>query len=270
MIRTKNLVLASLLAMLASCKTSGDLKSGDDSRGAVDASGVRTLDAPPSSGVGEIAVSNEPASGESVQRQLITTQAELEELRMQIERERAEWSARQLAAEENNRKLQEALAQRTVAPAPVPVASEDKNTPDLLWNQALEAVQKKNDEEALVALKTLLSTYPKSKRTWGGTIVSGMVEYRMKNYNGAAIHFNQAIDLASKRAVGPSLPWYFQGMAFLKLKKKDDATLFLGELDRRFPKTPANAKAKAVQSGKNRVPNDLFADMPNWLDFVGP
>jgi len=266
--------VALLFVALSACKTSGDLKSGNDPRVNDDPSGVRTLDAPP--GPGEVATRSEQApttqkSAEVLERELEVTQGELENLRHQIERERQEWQLKQSEIEAEKKKLEDALVSRPAQAAPVASSQEgDKNTVEALWRQGLESAQKKNDAEALVSLRSLLSNYPKSKHVWGATLTAGMLEYRLKNYKVAAIYFNQAIDMTSKRSVGPSLAWYFQGLAFYKMNKKEDASLFFGELDRRFAKTPVNAKARKILAGKAKAPNDLFADIPNWLDFVGP
>ncbi len=267
-------LIALLLVALASCKTSGDIKTGKDPRVSDDPSGVRTLDAPPTPGETSTHSETPPAaqkSAEVLERELEVSQGELENLRHQLERERQEWQLRQTEIEAEKKKLEEALVSRPAQAAPVVSSSEgDKNTVEALWRQGLESAQKKNDAEALVSLKSLLSNYPKSKHVWGATLTAGMLEYRMKNYKVAAIYFNQAIDLSAKRSVGPSLSWYFQGLSFYKMNKKEDASLFFGELDRRFTKTSVNAKARKILAGKAKAPNDLFADIPNWLDFVGP
>jgi TolA-binding protein len=274
MFRSNKSMLALLFLTLTSCKTSGDLKTGKDPRVNDDPSGVRTLDAPPSPG--EIATRSEapPAtqkSAEVLERELEVTQGELENLRHQIEKERQEWQLRQAEIEAEKKKLEEALVSRPAQSAPVAASGDgDKNTVEALWRQGIESAQKKNDAEALVSLKSLLANYPKSKHVWGATLTAGMLEYRLKNYKVAAIYFNQAIDMTAKRSVGPSLAWYFQGLSFYKMNKKEDAALFFGELDRRFAKTPVNAKARRILAGKAKAPNDLFADIPNWLDFVGP
>ena len=270
----KKLLFLFLLVGVASCKTSGDVRTkGKDSNLPLDPSGVKTLEGPPSEVEGAT-VRREPVqqmSAEALERQLEVTRGELEELRVQIEKERQEWQLRNVENETERKKLQDALAQRSVpsASAPEP-SSSDKNTATILWKQGIEFVQKKQDNEALVSLKSLLSNYPKSNHVWGANLVAGMIEYRLTNFKAAAIHFNQAIDMGAKRSVGPSLAWYFQGLAFLRMKKKEDASLFLGELDRRFPKTLVNTKAKKILAGKAKAPSDLFVDIPNWLDFVGP
>lgn len=270
----KKLFFFILLAGVGACKTSGDIRvSGKDSNLPLDPTGIRTLDGPPSEveGASVRREAVQPMSAEALERQLEVTRGELEELRVQIEKERQEWQLRNTENEAERKKLQEALAQRGGPTATVPEAtSGDKNTATVLWKQGIEFVQKKQDNEALISLKSLLANYPKSEHIWGANLVAGMVEYRLTNYKAAAIHFNQAIDMSAKRSVGPSLAWYFQGLAFLKMKKKEDASLFLGELDRRFNKTAVNAKAKRILAGTKKAPADLFVDVPNWLDFVGP
>ncbi|MEO5667397.1 MAG: hypothetical protein ABIR96_04995 [Bdellovibrionota bacterium] len=270
-----NSMLLLLMTSLSACKTSGDVKGGKDPRINTDPTGIQTLDAAPSKGgtPDAIATSTANKSAAELERQLEVTQGELENLRFQIEKERQEWQLRNVENETEKKKLQEALSNRAQPAAPGVAeksGDSDKGTAEALWKQSVESIEKKADAEALVSLKSILSNYPKSKHVWGATLTSGMVEYRMKNYKGAAIHFNQAIDLSSKRSVGPSLAWYFQGLSFHKLGKKEDASLFFGELDRRFNKTPINAKARKIVAGRAKAPSDLFADIPNWLDFVGP
>jgi TolA-binding protein len=267
-----------LLLGLDACKTSGDVRVGKNERNDVDPSGIRTLEsAPDASGEGRSAppAAATARDAEALERQLEATKGELENLRYQIEQERQQWQLRNIENEAEKKRMQEALARVSQAPAPAAGAADvsggdSKNAAELLWKQGLELTQKKSDTEALASMKSLLANYPKSKHGWGANLVAGMLEYRMKNFKGAAIHFNQAIDMSAKRSVGPSLAWYFQGLAFLKMEKKEDAKLFLGELDRKFPKTEANAKAKKILAAKAKAPADLFADVPNWLDFVGP
>ncbi len=253
--------------VLGGCKTSGDIRQGRDPRLA-DPTGIKTLDGPP----GDEADS--APLPEAAQRQLVAVQGELEDLKFQVERERQEWREKHERLEAENKKLQEALDLRASAPEPAApgAAAEtvDKNSAEGLWKLGVAAVQKKADAEALSTFKALLANYPKSKRVWGATLAAGMLEYRAKNYKGAAIYFNQAIDLSAKRSSGPSLAWYFQGLAILKMGKKEDASLFFDELNRRFPRTAVNQKARAIVSGKAKAPNDLFADVPNWLEFMGP
>jgi TolA-binding protein len=254
---------------LGACRTSRDLHEGRAGSRNTDPTGIKTLDAPPAESVFQS--SGGVAIPESVQRQLVSAQGELEDLKFQRDLERREWQEKLEKLENENKKLHEALALREEAPPPAPTRPEGgTNTAELLWKQGVDAIQKKNDAAALVAFKSILSNYPKSKRVWGATLCAGMLEYRLKNYTGAAIHFNEAIDLSAKRSVGPSLPWYFQGLSFLKIGKKEDASLFFDELNRRFPRAVVNQKARAVLSGKARLPDDLFADVPNWLDFVSP
>ena len=271
----KRIAVVGLVIGLGACKTSGDVRVGKGARTDVDASGIKTLDAPPASASpapnAEPSTTSGRASAEALERQLEITKGELENLRFQIEQERQQWQLRDVENEAEKKKMQEALARVQQAPTSTSSpAGADKNTPDLLFKQGIELAQKKSDPEALTSMKSLLSNYPKSKHTWGANLVAGMLEYRLKNFKGAAIHFNQAIDMSAKRTLGPSLAWYFQGLCFLKMDKKEDAALFLGELDRRFTRTEVNKKAKKILAGKTKAPSDLFVDVPNWLDFVGP
>jgi|GEM_PF-1204951 len=271
----KSVLALVFLVGLAACKTSGDLRVGKDPRVNDDPTGIQTLDGPPTPDAVTSGNASKAAklSQQDLERQLEILQGELENQRFQIEKERQEWQLRNIENEAEKKKLQEALqarAQPVAAPPSAANSESDKNTAELLWNQGVDSVKKNADAEALVSLKSLLANYPKSKRVWGANLTAGMLEYRMKNYKGAAIHFNQAIDMSAKRSVGPSLAWYFQGLSFLKMNKKEDASLFFSELERRFAKTPANAKAKKILAGKAKAPNDLFVDTPNWLDFVGP
>jgi TolA-binding protein len=255
------------LLFLAGCKTSGQLRGSgsSSSQNALDPTGIKTLDAPPGLDGVEEAFSGE--SPEALRRQLVVTQGELENLRYTLDQER-ETSRRRIALlEEENRKLTAALSaipQKTSTH----MSSGDapKDTVELLWKQVVEGVKSRSYSEALVAAKSIVDTYPKSKRLWGATLVAGMLEYQMKNYKEAAIHFNNAIDMTAKRTNGVSLPWYFQGLTFMRLNKKEDAALFLGELQRKYPTSQMARKAKGLKA----APDDLFADVPNWLDFTAP
>jgi TolA-binding protein len=273
----KKYVFLFLSFLLVGCKTSGDLREGRGVQENVDPVGIRTLDAPPSlQKSDDVIASSQPQSVDSLQRQLVVLQGDSENLRYQLEQEREMWRIRFEELEKENKKLSETLAQRAapVAPAPAKPAASSSGNQDLaevLWKQAVEAVNKKADAEALVSLKSIIENYPKSRRLWGATLTAGMVEYRLKNFRAAAIHFNNAIDMTAKRSVGVSLPWYFQGLTFLQMKQKADATLFLEELDRKYPRSQANQKAKAILADKSgRLPADPFSDFSNWLDFVKP
>jgi len=173
---------------------------------------------------------------------------------------------------EENERLKEALnqlQQGAQVPAAAKISKNSGNVVESLWQQGVSLIKSGKDGEALVAMNTIIDSYPKSKRVWGATITSGMIQYRMKKYKEAALRFNEAIDLTAKRSRGVSLPWYFQGMTFYQLGKKEDAELFWGELDRKYPGSLVNKKLAAMKKRKTmRLPSDPFEDVPNWEDFT--
>lgn len=255
-----------LTLLLVSCKTSGDLKGGKSTQNALDPTGIKTLEGPPADSVEGTSGEDAPAaSGDGLRRQLVVAQGEVENLRHLLDGERQAWQVRFSSLEDENRKLTEALNAAPLSKAAVASSGAVQNdTVELLWKQVVSGISKKADNEAFGAAKSIVDSYPKSKRLWGATLAAGMLEYRLGNFKEAAIHFNNAIDMTGKRSVGVSLPWYFQGLVFMQLKKKEDASLFLGELQRKYPGSLVARKARSLK----KAPADLFADVPNWLDFT--
>lgn len=254
-----------ILLLVISCKTSGDLKVDKPE---VDPMGIKTLDSPILAVPNDEMDSAPSGSIETLKRNLVVTQGELENLRYQMDFEKEASRARIAALEEENRKLTEALSASPAARNPVVAANsgEAQAAIELLWKQVVDGVKSGDQASALGAAKSIINNYPQSKRIWSASLVAGMLEYNAKNYKEAAIYFNSGIDMTAKRSVGVSLPWYFQGLSFMQLNKKEDAALFLGELQRKYPQSVAARKAKNLKT----PPADLFKDVPNWLDFTGP
>ncbi len=261
-----------ILLVLTSCKTSRDIKDDRPTSSALDSSGIKTLDAPPASELGG-GTPAQRASVEELQMKLAVSHGEVENLRYQLQQQslKEQESLKDIKAE--NERLKEALntlQSRAAVPAVAsPTASSGGNVVDSLWAQGISLIKQGKDGAALVAMTTILDSYPKSNHVWGATLTSGMIQYRMKKFKGAALRFNEAIDLSAKRSRGVSLPWYFQGLTFYQLGKKEDAELFWDELNRKYPGSLVNKKLQALKKrGKFKLPDDPFEDIPTWEAFV--
>ena len=275
-----------ILVSLGACKTSRDIQKDKTTNNAIESSGVKTLDAPPEEAAPAAGISQgytgtgtrtpRKFSNEDLQMKLAVALGEIENLRFQVQQNAISQTEASKSLVEENQRLKDALneLQRKAALPIVASKSSSKGKKgrvvDSLWGQGVSMIKQGKYQEALVAMTTILESYPKSNRVWGATLTSGMIQYGLKNYKEAALRFNEAIDLAAKRSRGVSLPWYFQGNTFYKMGKNDDAELFWGELARKYPKSLVNRKLVALKSRKKmRVSSDLFKDVPKWENFVG-
>lgn len=294
------LVLLSLSAFfLSACKTSKDIKADQDSAGTpdsmnelggvVDSAGVRTLDAPPVAVVAQNAAQSDsqsnsqpeqvaqvvrPVNRVEVDQDLMIARGEIENLQYQLQQRDLQHAEEMKNLQEENERLKEALntlgQQKQAAPKVVTTSSKG-GMDEQLWNKAREAIKAKNYDTALTAVVSIRQTYKKSKYFWGATLANGMLLYEAGQLKEAALIFDEAIDLASRRKRGVSLPWYFQGLTFYRLGQKQDAELFWDELTRRYPRANVSLKLAALKKkGNFTAPKNPFTHLPNWETFARP
>lgn len=284
------LFLLSLLT-LSACKTSKDIKEDRDSSaapesmndlgGVVDSAGVRTLDAPPEVIVTEQAVSDKQAAAPArpvdkiqINQDLMIARGEIENLQFQIQQRELQHAEELKKIQEENERLKEALntlGQKKEAAAPVAQTSSKGGMDEQLWNKARAAIEEKNYDTATTAVLSIRQTYKSSKYFWGATLAYGMLLYEASKLKEAALIFDEAIDLSSRRKRGVSLPWYFQGLTFYRLGQKQDAELFWEELTRRYPKANVSVKLASLKKKKDfQAPKNPFTHLPNWEIFAKP
>jgi TolA-binding protein len=240
----------------------------------LDDDGIKTLEAPPS------LISEESSTPvervDDLQRQLVVARGEVENLRYQLQQSALKQSEEMEALRAENEKLKEALNELGKKKAQQPKAQKltatgGSSVDAQLWNQTKESIASGNYKEAYVTASSIRETYSKSKYFWGATLVSGMILYQNEQYKEAALIFDEAIDLASRRKRGVSLPWYFQGLNFHQLGKAEDAQLFWDELTRRYPRATVSRNLANLKKKKPfQAPKDLFKHLPNWEVFLRP
>jgi TolA-binding protein len=254
----------SILLGLSACKTSGDLKGPAYD----DPTQVQTIDAPEDGDPSENAPL--PRNVENLRRQLEITRGELENLKYASSQELQQLRLQNTQLQDDNRKLSEEIIRyrsgQQQAAAPAPAAG--PGGADLLWKSGLAGLNQGKIQEALNSFQSLLSSYPKDKHAFGATLLSGMAQYRLGDHKSAALSFNQAIDRAPARGVGPAVAWFGQGAAFNKLGQADDAKLFFEETVRRYPQSQAAVLARPILARKAKAPDDLFQVFPRWPTYV--
>jgi TolA-binding protein len=244
-------------ALLASCKTSGDLAKGPKYQDPT--SDIKTV---------ETTTGNESDEPTLQKYEVVKGDFEDYKARKEAELKVAQEQIREL--ELKNQKLAEEIQKIRSLGVPQTVIDGGSTLPEgktgapLLWDLAKKDIDLGQCEKAISPLNELVKTYPKDAKVLPALLNLGACHYKLTHYEDAVLTFNQAIDKFPKKA-DLAFAWFGQGVAFSKMKRADDSKLFFEELIRRHPKSAEAKVAQKILSKKEKIPEDIFPiGSPRW------
>ena len=113
-----------------------------------------------------------------------------------------------------------------------------------LMGQAKKLLAEKKYEEAAEKFKTVLNKNPKPKDAAEAQFGLGEIEYGLKNYKRAIVHYSKVQEVNASSSRAPA-SLYKIGLAFQKLNMGKESRGFYAELIERYPKSAEAKKARA-------------------------
>jgi TolA-binding protein len=113
------------------------------------------------------------------------------------------------------------------------------------------------------AFADFFRSYPKDNRAVLALLGQGFAQYALKEFDQAALSFNQVIDKFPKRRQA-GMAWFGQAASFAQLGQRQDARLFFDEVRKRYPRTSEAILAARQIERKDKTPEDLFKVFPKW------
>ena len=139
----------------------------------------------------------------------------------------------------------------TNIPAPVQQSSvRVEKTPEaIMYNKAKKAFDSNDFETARIQFVNFLKKFPQSNDADNAQFWMGEIYFREKWYEKAILEFQKVIE---EYPAGDKVPAALlkQGMAFLELKDKTNASLILKELTKKYPKS---SESKLAQKKLNEL-----------------
>jgi len=141
---------------------------------------------------------------------------------------------------------EEIAALGKVSPDEVVVVSAEPSKEDILFQQALVLMKKKDWEKAGSRLQKFLRNYPDNPRAVESQFLTGQCLFELGRYKAAITTFQKAIELDEKSPFAPR-GMFMQALSFEELGTDDDkeaAKVFFAELVRLYPDSDDASRAK--------------------------
>jgi TolA-binding protein len=247
----KNFSLALLATLTVSCKTSGDLIAEKMNQDPAEVKTITTANQKP-----QVQPRSQPVQqnvNEDLAREVEVLKGQLQEKEYLSQQEKAQIEARLQAAEQEKARLMQEI-QILKGAAPTAAAAQGG---DLLYEAARKDIQAKKYSQAVANLKDFLENFPNDPRVEQALMLKGQSEYAAEQFKPSLVTFSNYLDKYPK-GKERSMAWLGQGAALLRLKKKNDAKLFLEQCVSLFPKSKEAKVAKKLLKTPTAVPTALF------------
>lgn len=138
------------------------------------------------------------------------------------------------------------------SPPPENADTQDGGNPELDYRNAKEAYDNKNYEQALRQFEQFLSRYPAHHHAKRALLWKGTSELYLEQYEDAVQTYDEFQN--EYRNDSELMPYvlYNQGMAYLNLRRMDDAVDMFETVVSRFPNTQASEQARQNLSKMNQ------------------